>query len=144
MRRVTVITSQRVYPESGAQDHGWTSAVQDVLSNDTILRQTGLNRQELEQYLQVLGSREMPIEIYNEETKTLSVEQFNDLHMFRYSQKKVQLYNQSTCSICIDQFKSNQKICALSCDHIFHKKCVERWLTREEASCPVCKKNINK
>ena len=32
------------------------------------------------------------------------------------------------CSICIEKFKSRENVCKLSCQHLFHSRCVEKWL----------------
>ena len=41
------------------------------------------------------------------------------------------------CSICLDDInKKTMKI--LPCKHIFHKKCINRWL-KNSIQCPLCK-----
>ena len=53
------------------------------------------------------------------------------------------------CSICCENVKSNEFLRNLPCKHKFHKKCVDKWLNNllkksENASCPLCRKNIFK
>ena len=48
------------------------------------------------------------------------------------------------CSICLDKLydeESNKEIISLDCNHLFHKECVDPWITRNR-NCPLCKRNI--
>ena len=47
------------------------------------------------------------------------------------------------CIICLEDFKCNDIIIYLPCFHIFHDYCIIKWL-RKNATCPICKSNINK
>lgn len=46
----------------------------------------------------------------------------------------------STCHICLDDFVQDSYITCLSCDHMYHKHCIAKWLKRSEL-CPLCKHN---
>lgn len=46
------------------------------------------------------------------------------------------------CSICLDYFENGQQLRILPCLHQFHSGCVDRWLSRGKAECPVCKVDI--
>jgi len=42
------------------------------------------------------------------------------------------------CAICLDVLKDSETVCALPrCGHVFHKTCIECWLTRGKPSCPL-------
>ena len=43
------------------------------------------------------------------------------------------------CSICYDKY--NQEVGKLKCDHIFHKKCILKWLETSN-TCPLCRENV--
>ena len=45
------------------------------------------------------------------------------------------------CSICLDNYKIDDKISILSCEHFFHKKCLDQWLIKKE-ECPLCREEI--
>ena len=45
------------------------------------------------------------------------------------------------CPICLDVFKARQHARKLGCTHIFHKKCVDRWLAKVPR-CPVCRTSV--
>ena len=44
----------------------------------------------------------------------------------------------SECSICLDNYNIGDKISILSCNHIFHTKCLNEWLKKKE-ECPLCR-----
>ncbi|KAE8352922.1 hypothetical protein BDV28DRAFT_157473 [Aspergillus coremiiformis] len=46
------------------------------------------------------------------------------------------------CAICMDSFEDEIYIRPLTCGHIFHSACVDPWLTRRRASCPLCNKSF--
>ena len=45
------------------------------------------------------------------------------------------------CAICIDILEGDDDIRGLSCGHAFHVTCVDPWLTRRRACCPLCKED---
>ncbi|KAE8147968.1 hypothetical protein BDV25DRAFT_159238 [Aspergillus avenaceus] len=44
------------------------------------------------------------------------------------------------CAICMEGFEGDNYIRPLTCGHIFHPPCVDPWLTKRRASCPLCNK----
>ena len=42
------------------------------------------------------------------------------------------------CAICLEGFKIRQHSRMFNCSHIFHKKCVDRWLVKSPR-CPTCR-----
>lgn len=46
-----------------------------------------------------------------------------------------------TCSVCWELFNKDEKIARLSCDHFFHKTCIEPWL-KLHATCPICRHRL--
>ncbi|XP_010730767.2 E3 ubiquitin-protein ligase RNF128a [Larimichthys crocea] len=47
------------------------------------------------------------------------------------------------CAVCIESYKPGEVVTVLTCDHIFHKACIEPWLL-ERRTCPMCKCDILK
>ncbi|XP_073299384.1 probable E3 ubiquitin-protein ligase XERICO [Primulina huaijiensis] len=43
------------------------------------------------------------------------------------------------CSICLMELGPNTEINCLSCGHIFHKLCLEKWLKYWNTTCPLCR-----
>ncbi|XP_076588010.1 E3 ubiquitin-protein ligase RNF128a [Chaetodon auriga] len=47
------------------------------------------------------------------------------------------------CAVCIESYRVGEVVTVLTCDHIFHKSCIEPWLL-ERRTCPMCKCDIMK
>jgi hypothetical protein len=47
-----------------------------------------------------------------------------------------------TCSVCLNTLEEGEQIRELSCEHLYHKECIDPWLTGEKNTCPVCRKEI--
>ncbi|XP_069381934.1 E3 ubiquitin-protein ligase RNF128a isoform X2 [Paralichthys olivaceus] len=47
------------------------------------------------------------------------------------------------CAVCIESYRAGEVVTVLTCDHIFHKACIEPWLL-ERRTCPMCKCDILK
>ncbi|XP_029463437.1 E3 ubiquitin-protein ligase RNF128 isoform X3 [Rhinatrema bivittatum] len=48
-----------------------------------------------------------------------------------------------SCAVCIDAYKPNDVVRVLTCNHFFHKTCIDPWLL-EHRTCPMCKCDILK
>ena len=47
------------------------------------------------------------------------------------------------CNICMCQYKKGEyKRVLPKCQHIFHKKCIDKWF-KENDECPICRCNYN-
>jgi len=55
---------------------------------------------------------------------------------------KVPTYPQDHCYICMDEYNDKQLCRILPCGHSFHAPCVDDWLIRSSASCPICRKDL--
>lgn len=44
----------------------------------------------------------------------------------------------SACSICLEVFTLGVEVSVLSCRHVFHFNCIQRWIC-ESNSCPICR-----
>ncbi|EEB09693.1 ubiquitin-protein ligase E3 [Schizosaccharomyces japonicus yFS275] len=43
------------------------------------------------------------------------------------------------CVVCLENYQGNDFIRILPCGHIFHAHCLDIWMTRTFANCPLCK-----
>ncbi|XP_028778435.1 probable E3 ubiquitin-protein ligase XERICO [Neltuma alba] len=43
------------------------------------------------------------------------------------------------CSVCLSQFEPESEVNRLSCGHLFHKDCLEKWLGYWNITCPLCR-----
>ncbi|XP_071701233.1 probable E3 ubiquitin-protein ligase XERICO [Rutidosis leptorrhynchoides] len=46
------------------------------------------------------------------------------------------------CSVCLMEFKPDAEINHLSCGHVFHKTCLEKWLKCWNVTCPLCRNHM--
>ncbi|PLW47452.1 hypothetical protein PCASD_04437 [Puccinia coronata f. sp. avenae] len=44
------------------------------------------------------------------------------------------------CLICLDEYEDEEQVQIMACKHMFHKSCVDQWLVKCAASCPVCRR----
>ena len=66
----------------------------------------------------------------------LELNEFQYKHINKYSSRK-----EENCTICLENFKGTDIIKEFSCKHIFHKKCLLKWLEKSN-NCPLCKHNM--
>lgn len=45
------------------------------------------------------------------------------------------------CVVCLDPFKTKDVLALCPCGHVFHKKCLNKWLKRRLV-CPMCMEEI--
>ncbi|KAM9274459.1 E3 ubiquitin-protein ligase RNF128 [Morus bassanus] len=48
-----------------------------------------------------------------------------------------------SCVVCLELYKPNEVVRILTCNHLFHKNCIDPWLL-EHRTCPMCKCDILK
>ena len=60
---------------------------------------------------------------------------------YRIKENDSLIKNNDTCSICLENYKKGTYKRMLSCNHIFHKKCVDKWFKNGSNgnTCPVCR-----
>ena len=46
----------------------------------------------------------------------------------------------SACSACLESFNLREDISTTPCGHVFHTKCIEKWLQSGNSQCPQCRK----
>jgi len=63
-------------------------------------------------------------------------------HLVGYGLLNNKLMKNVSCSICLEKFEEQMKIKILPCEHGFHTECIDEWITRDNDSCPVCRRII--
>nr|CAB3265651.1 RING finger protein 24 [Phallusia mammillata] len=46
-----------------------------------------------------------------------------------------------TCPVCLEDFKNKDVLAICACHHVFHKKCLSKWLDLRP-TCPMCMSHI--
>jgi hypothetical protein len=49
---------------------------------------------------------------------------------------------ENPCPICMDDFSVGEYQRTLECNHMFHKKCIDKWFKKDKNDCPMCRKTI--
>ena len=65
--------------------------------------------------------------------------QVRKLKCIRFRRSSVLPHGADSCSICLEDFEVGDKVKLLRCEHAFHQKCVDKWLTSRNRVCPLCK-----
>ena len=65
-------------------------------------------------------------------------------HLTRKRYRELLGPRRDMCTICQTNIHGNSYIRQLKCNHIFHVKCIDRWLLTGDARCPNCNCNITK
>ena len=72
-------------------------------------------------------------EINNKVCKPVRIKENDDL-----------IINKECCNICCEDYIVGQyKRTLPSCNHVFHKKCVDKWL-KSKSNCPICRSELKK
>jgi len=55
--------------------------------------------------------------------------------------KRPDVYEYTSCAICLTDFADGEELRRAPCagGHAFHPRCLQRWLDRSHATCPVCR-----
>eukprot|EP00441_Pelagodinium_beii_P044292 CAMPEP_0197629792 /NCGR_PEP_ID=MMETSP1338-20131121/7509_1 /TAXON_ID=43686 ORGANISM="Pelagodinium beii, Strain RCC1491" /NCGR_SAMPLE_ID=MMETSP1338 /ASSEMBLY_ACC=CAM_ASM_000754 /LENGTH=169 /DNA_ID=CAMNT_0043200891 /DNA_START=139 /DNA_END=648 /DNA_ORIENTATION=- len=63
--------------------------------------------------------------------------------MQRLTRVKVKASEDCECGVCLSRIGPEAEAIKLPCKHIFHHRCIEKWLTQCKNSCPMCSAAIN-
>lgn len=53
-------------------------------------------------------------------------------------------FDSGSCAICLEVYEPDDIVRGLICGHVYHADCVDPWLTRRRACCPICKRDYYK
>jgi hypothetical protein len=107
------------------------STITKLITNSTILEYNSDNNHEL-----ICITYELDNNVTNATT----------LPKYRLIKKEDKLIqNNEVCAICLNNYKTNEYKRELNkCNHIFHKKCIDKWFKNSDnKSCPLCRINYN-
>jgi hypothetical protein len=66
----------------------------------------------------------------------ITLKKLKQLELFKVSHTLNK--EKQNCPICIDTYDVGDECCRLRCNHIFHAKCIKKWL-KVRALCPICR-----
>lgn len=50
-------------------------------------------------------------------------------------------FTSGTCAICLEVLEDDDIVRGLLCGHVFHSECLDPWLVKRRACCPMCKRD---
>lgn len=66
----------------------------------------------------------------------------NDINLLPLSKYiEIEIQTEPDCPICLMEFNGDDDVRQLNCKHVFHKECIDIWLTLN-ATCPICRQQI--
>ncbi|KAJ2305048.1 hypothetical protein IWW55_002135, partial [Coemansia sp. RSA 2706] len=51
--------------------------------------------------------------------------------------------HEENCAVCLDDFAVGDKVRQLPCQHYFHVSCIDPWLRKNSAVCPLCNFDVS-
>ena len=79
---------------------------------------------------------------HHKRCKSKTINHFNLLDVNKISNEQLNNNEIKICPICLDNYKIDDKIIYLPCFHLYHSKCIKKWLKCSK-NCPLCKKEIS-
>ena len=59
-----------------------------------------------------------------------------------YSEKLTRQQGSMECAVCLSKFSEGESVRKLNCKHTFHKDCLDKWLQKCLATCPLCRAKV--
>ena len=67
-------------------------------------------------------------------------EELSKIPCLKYNDIDIDIKNNNNmCTICQSIFKKVNKVRLLKCKHIYHQKCIDKWLSEISHKCPICR-----
>jgi len=88
---------------------------------------------------QILGQMATTHNQNNQEDINITMDKndIDNLKILKYSQEFT-----TNCSICLMDVEKDNEYYQIKCNHIFHKKCLEKWLEEYNYVCPICRTEL--
>ena len=75
----------------------------------------------------------------NKYKRVIDDEEFKNLKRQKYKNEYKETYDASECPIFCVPFEEDDDIIILPCNHLYTESAIEKWLTEESNTCPVCR-----
>lgn len=102
-------------------------------SSNSIYPEANVDEQNVHQHTEEDGIELHEIGTSSSHTTNSNVKPFqfeNDLH-----------FTSGSCAICLEILEDDSVVRGLICGHVFHAECLDPWLTKRRACCPMCKRD---
>ena len=116
--------------------------INNLTNNSNILNieENLLDKDTLEFCIEITYIDHDSINEYNEYFK--SCKEINDKVSFPKKIKENDTLLEGNCLICMENYKYGEFKRELpKCNHIYHKKCIDKWL-KKKATCPICRDKL--
>mmetsp|Transcript_14186 Transcript_14186/g.26692 ORF Transcript_14186/g.26692 Transcript_14186/m.26692 type:complete len:497 (-) Transcript_14186:1633-3123(-) len=124
-----VFKINRCWPQFGVVTEYTRITCEIVISNTQVIRMVDPNTGQIVQMLIMPGSAPEPRGLAPDVLAALPERQLETVPSSEDNKK---------CMVCLDDYEVGATVKTLPCFHLFHKHCIDEWLTRN-TSCPVCK-----
>ena len=131
-------------------DNSFLDIIDEIFNNNNNNEYIVNNRNAIEYhiYYDIMDEEESRNNSYNEEEYEYfsSCKEINSnlCKPIRIKENDNLIINKECCNICCEDYITGQyKRILPSCNHIFHKKCVDKWL-KTKSNCPVCRNELKK
>jgi hypothetical protein len=104
-----------------------------LAQNDAQIRQI-LFTQHILSFLSDLTNVDIP-----NQNPGLTEEHINLFPLSSYHTTTIDGSEPEACTICLEEYKEGMEVRTLSCQHLFHKNCIDEWLKLRN-NCPNCKR----
>lgn len=124
-------------------DSSQISQIMDILGN-----QLGIEFREVQDNEIIYDIQDNNTRDNNNQMTTLDSERINQIPIIKYKNIKKnknlenKKFEKDSCQICLELLSENNLLRNLDCNHYFHKKCLDYWLTKKSNTCPLCRKII--
>ncbi|CAN8314081.1 unnamed protein product [Cochlearia groenlandica] len=78
----------------------------------------------------------------SDESRPLSKEAISTLPTTIFDRASDERSTSVKCVICFTDYKKGETLRILPCNHNFHAKHIDRWLSRRRSLCPICRRNV--
>ncbi|KAI1793223.1 hypothetical protein LXA43DRAFT_885731 [Ganoderma leucocontextum] len=93
---------------------------------------------------ELLGQVKPPVAT-REEIDRSGLQIIKSPELTRYEQQdKVASNCAERCLICLDDYSLDEDLRLMSCKHVFHKDCVDKWLQVGRNNCPACRTKVRR
>lgn len=113
-----------------------------VICTKRIIEKSNQRRRTFTQTTTQNQTENINIETKKELKKKIKTLLENDLKGMKYGSNEEK--NEKICTICLEEFKTEDIVSVTKCQHLFHFKCISKWLNDNSTNlkCPNCNTNF--